>query len=60
MITHNIDVGECKVIKQHLYCVNPHKCHVMKTEVDYKVNVCGAHYVCLNLNQMIHGVFSLK
>lgn len=35
VVTHDIDVGECKSIKQHLYRVNPHKRQVMKIEVEF-------------------------
>lgn len=35
MVTHDIDVGECRPIKQHPFRANPNKRQVMKTEVEY-------------------------
>lgn len=35
MVTHDIDVGECRPIKQHPYRANPNKRQVMKNEVEY-------------------------
>ncbi len=55
VVSHDIDVGECPPIKQHPYCVNPHKRQLMKNEVDYCCNmdllypakVHGVLLVCL-------------
>ncbi len=35
ILTHDIDVGDSVPVKQHPYCVNPHKQEVMKSEVEY-------------------------
>lgn len=37
VLCHDIDVGNSPPIKQHSYRVNPHKCEVMRAEVDYLV-----------------------
>ena len=38
LVSHDVEVGDSRPIKQHPYCVNPVKLEVMKKEIDYMLS----------------------